>query len=359
MPYKIVYLEDQSADSAINDLIGQDLNAVLCIPTAFKTTIDDIDSHNPDLILMDFRLMEVGTGEVNAPAFAQYYRSLMVDDPKKSIPIVLLSNDDNIRDFYKDFTSHDLFDFSINKSKFTENLEKYTSLMKELIESYQQISTDQSNKKSLVDLLKIPAKLKDQIDPRIETTLQEDKFITNVYMASRFILNDIVKPIGVLIGEDVLAARVGVSKDSNDWPLLCENLNDFSYQGIYSKTYKRWWAEGVEMWWNTHVAKDVHLRRISSANKLQLLQQKYPLLNLKEVTGASRSVTRKFWTICHKNLVPVDPSEAFQAKPALSKMPWIEHKYYSYETVRGNENISKLLTDIERTRFKQLAREPS
>jgi CheY-like chemotaxis protein len=355
MKYNVVYLEDQDAKSVIHDLLQYDLNVIHCNPTSFKETIEEIDSHQPDLILMDFRLME-GGGDVNAPAFAQHYRSLIIDDKTKSMPIVLLSNDDRIHGYYQDYTSHDLFDFSINKSGLSKHLNKYTSLMKELIGSYQQISKLQSRGDPLVRLLNIPEVLADQIDPRVVGTLGESKFITNVYIASAFILDNIVKPIGILIGEDVLAARIGIDNNSPDWASLCEKFEGYEYVGIYSDTYKRWWSEGVEIWWHENIAEKSQLRRISSTDKAQLLKSKFPSLELKVVEGDIDSITKKFWSICDQSLVPVDPSEAYEAKTELATMPWIDRKYFSYRSIRSNLELMLSLTDIEKNRFKQLAK---
>ncbi|MCG9566245.1 hypothetical protein [Vibrio chagasii] len=353
MAYRIVYLEDQEADSVIHDLTRFDLEVLHCNPTSFKETIESIDKFCPNLILMDFRLMERG-GEVNAPAFAQYYRSLTIDDKTKSIPIVLLSNDEKIHGFYEDFTSHDLFDFAIKKSKLSNNLEKYTCLMKELIESYRKINELQSEREPLVKLLCIPENLVEEIDPRIQDALHEQKLTKNIYMASSFILDSIVKPIGVLIGEDVLSARLGVSKDSPDWEFLCRQLEEYHYKGVYSDAYDRWWAEGVESWWENIVGERVHLRRLSSDEKVKILDNKYNF-NLSAVVGDDKSRTHKFWTICQDSIIPVDPSEAFEIKPPFAELPWVDRTYYSFSSVRDQDLIT-LLTDVERSRYKSLAR---
>lgn len=353
MAYKVVYLEDQDADSVIHDLNRFDLDARHCNPTSFKETVESINEFCPDLILMDFRLMERG-GEVNAPAFAQYYRSLTIDDKSKSIPIVLLSNDEKIHGFYEDFTSHDLFDFSIKKSKLSSNLNKYTCLMKELVESYQRINILQSKNQPLVELLSIPERLAEEIDPRIQDVLHEKKLTSNNYMASSFILDSIVKPIGVLIGEDVLSARLGVSKDSSDWKALCAQVDEFLYKGVYCDTYTRWWAEGIESWWIDVVGERVHPRRLSSDEKVTILRNRFSF-DLQKVEGDEQSKTQKFWTICQESLIPVDPSEAFEVKASLTELPWVDRAYYSFFSVRDKDLIT-LLTEVDKARFKSLAR---
>ncbi len=354
MAYRVVYIEDQDTGSVLHDLSQCGLEVVHCHPSTFKETTMEVDSHKPDLILMDFRLMP-GGGEVNAPAIAQYYRSLSIDEPSLCLPVVLLSNDTKIHGFYDDFTSHDLFDFFIIKENLSDNKEKYALLMKEHIESYKLISTLQAKEADLVELLKIPEKLELDIDPRIKETLRSKKYQSNVYMASTFVFNHVVKSIGVLIGEDVLSARLGVSKGSESWSELCTLLKESEYTGVYSGSYQRWWADGVEIWWSETFEESHHPRRLNSEEKLKVICDKFPELNLQKVDGDSTTKTDNFWSICQYSLLPIDPSEAFEIQTDLSLMPWLDTQYYSYDSVRDYD-LNDELTDIEKSRFKDIAR---
>tara|TARA_R110002012_G_scaffold69969_1_gene180711 strand:+ start:3078 stop:4148 length:1071 start_codon:yes stop_codon:yes gene_type:complete len=354
MGYKIVYIEDLDAASVLHDLSRCGLDVEHCKPTSFTETIADVDERNPDLILMDFRLMQ-GGGEVDAPAIAQYYRSRSIDAPKQSLPIVLLSNDQKIQGYYDDFTSHDLFDFSISKGYLSERKEKYSHLMKELIDSYGTISALQKNDKDLLELLNTPDSLQHDVDPRINEILSSKKYQSNIYMASSFILNSVVKPIGVLIGEDVLSARLGVSMTSVDWKELCKYFNEFEYKGLYSGAYRRWWSVGIDNWWLENVDSNNHLKRLNSAQKLQLLIHKYKGIQLDKVKGDTTSKTETFWSICQHSLIPIDPSEAFEIKSDLTLYPWLDSQYYSYTSIRDND-FNEYLTDLEKLRYKELAK---
>lgn len=353
MGYNVVYVEDQGAGSVLSDLKRFELEPFHCQPTTFSETVSCINGFNPDLILMDYKLLE-GGGETDAPAIAQSFRSLGVEDASLSTPIVLLSNNSKMQTFYKDFTSNDLFDFSINKEKFHQNLDKYTSLMKELIESYKEIKERIVKKQSMLDLLQISDDLIENIDPRIVDFLKSDNS-DSTYQVSGFILDKVVKPIGVLIGEDVLAARLGVSKDSVDWNDVLLKFEKYRYKGVYSKAYKRWWSEGIQYWWRHELKQNVHLRRLSAEEKLNILKEQFPAIELESVKGDAKSVTRKFWTICHHSYIPIDPSEAFEKKNILSEVPWVEPEYYSYDSVLDNDLLQQL-SEIDRERFKALAK---
>ncbi|WP_130537952.1 hypothetical protein [Thiomicrorhabdus indica] len=353
MVYKVVYVEDQDAGSVLKDLKRFGLEPIHCKPITFAETVSCINGSNPDLILMDYKLLE-GGGETDAPALAQSFRSQGVEDASLSIPIVLLSNNSKMQNFYKDFTSNDLFDFSINKEKFHQNLDKYTTLMKELIESYKEIKERIVNKQSVLDLLEIPDNLIENIDPRIVDFLKSVNS-DSTYQVSGFILDKIVKPIGVLIGEDVLTARLGVSKGSVDWNDLLQKFEQYRYKGVYSGAYKRWWAEGIQYWWRHELQQSLHLRRLSAEEKLIILKEQFPEIELERVEGDASSVTRKFWTICHHSYIPIDPSEAFEKKNILSEVPWVEPEYYSYDSVCDND-LFQQLSEIDKERFKALAK---
>ncbi len=354
MAYKVVYVEDLEADSVLHDLNGLGLNVEHCKPSSFIETINNIDEKQPNLILMDYRLME-GGGDVDAPSIAQFFRSRAIDDPTRSIPIVLLSNDKKIHSYLEDYTSHDLFDFAISKGVLSEKKEKYAQLIRELIESYSAIHKVSASKDSLKTLIAPPTSLEARVDPRIKETLDDKKYISNTYMASGFILNNIVKPIGILIGEDVLSARLGVSKSSKDWETLIGLLNEYQYKGIYSSTYKRWWSEGIEEWWNSQINKHSYLRTLSTHQKYTEIVNKITELELAEVSGDPKSVTNSFWTICNKSSIALDPSEGFEIKSELTQCPWLDSQYLTYESVRDHDLIDKL-TDFEKSRYKELAK---
>ncbi|MGB2518279.1 hypothetical protein [Shewanella algae] len=354
MVYKVVYIEDLDADSVLHDLSQYDLNIVHCKPSTFIDTISNVDKQAPDLILMDFRLME-GGGEVDAPSIAQYYRSRSIDEPPKSIPIVLLSNDRKIQGYYKDYTSHDLFDFSISKEHLSDKKEKYAQLISELIDSYKSIYKLQIDGDDLAKLIAIPKFLENEIDPRIIETLSSEKYKSNIYMASAFILNSVVKPIGVLIGEDVLSARLGIDKSSADWEVLCKEFDGVQYNGLYSGTYRRWWSSGVDSWWASEIDNNRHLRRLSSEQKLEAILRKRQGMRLGKVIGDPTSKTESYWSICQYSFIPVDPSEAFEIQTDLTIYPWLDSEYYSYESVR-NQGLNEYLTELERVRYREIAR---
>lgn len=357
MDYKVAYLEDQGAESFIKSLATYGIEVVHIEPEKdFGATIERINAVGANLIVMDFRLVEGGTSVFNAPPFAQYYRSLVTENPEKSIPIVLYSNDEKIKKFYfNDFTSQDLFDYTIEKEKFFVGLERYSNIIKSLINSYSLVRTLQNdNPASLEELVSVPRQVKQAVDPRVFEQLAGSKYLHDTYMASNFILNQIVRPIGILIGEDVISARLGISKSSSSWSDLLSQLEEFKYLGLFSDSYERWWAEGIEYWWKNTVKSTTRLRRLSSAERLASLREKFTSFQLDEVEGDHRSVAKRYWTICKLTSIPVDPSDAFEVQTELSSSPWLEAPYYTFEAVRDN-SLNQDLLPSEKIRYRSKA----
>lgn len=351
MTYKIAYLEDQKAQSVIEDLKPFELLVEHFQPRDFEETIKDIDTYQPDLILMDFRLTEAG-GFVEAPSYAQYFRSHAIDKKLQPVPIVLLSNDTVIHEFYeKDYTSHDLFDYLIYKDSLNPNLKKYASLIKELIGAYQKINEIQQDPSlSLESLIQVPEPIKHRIDPRVYEALENKQNSTDVYSASAFVLNTIVKPIGILIGEDVLSARLGISKKSKDWKCLKELIKDYIYSGVFSGTYDRWWSSGIELWWKNEFPDQLPIGRLNSQERYGEIVKKTGLDDLDMIEQENPT---RLWTICKSTYSQLDLKNGFEISREINKYPWIDREYFSFDVLleSSGKEISEL-KESEKARFK-------
>ncbi len=353
MDYKIIYLEDLEPDSIEREIEKQGLNVIHIQPvTSFEDTLNQIKAHKPNLLLMDFRL-NAGVGRFNAPPFAQFFRSQVVEEHGKSLPIVLISSEKEIRTYYRDYTSFDLFDFAVEKETFTKKISKYCTLLKELIDSYELLESEQITQlESAIRLLNVPEKLKLRLDKRLLDILAMDKYQNDPFMMSGLLLSSFVKPIGMLIGPDVLSARLGISIDSPDWNQLIDELVEFKYSGLYSKTYERWWSYGIEMWWNENFSNESTLRRLSASERNKLISEKFAL-KLNSIEKPQFTNSNRYWTICSGNLTPLDPIDGFEIIKDTDTPPWVEPKYYSLNYLINHTDLSilKKLKDSERKRF--------
>ena len=86
-------------------------------------------SSKPQLLLLDYRLDQNPGDNANqnrykAGPLAQQLRDHAVDTPEDDLPIVLLSNEENIRKlFVPDMTVHDLFDDKHTKQRVLRDAE--------------------------------------------------------------------------------------------------------------------------------------------------------------------------------------------------------------------------------------------
>lgn len=355
MAYKILYIEDLDPGSIIHDLTSQGFEVTHYKPESFEATIQEVNGY--DLLLFDFRLTE-STAIFDAPTIAQTLRTIN-SEKHKDIPIVLISSEAKISDYYKDFTSQDLFDLSMTKDTLLKNLGKYSARFNSLIEAYQTIPGEKFDVLKILGLPEAP----DSLNYKIVEKLNRDMFKNDVFAFSSFILKNLIQSIGPLIGEDVLSARLGVSKKSEGWENLKSHFDNFKYQGIFSGSYNRWWSDGLIEWWKNHNEGINSLRRINAEQRMQIISEITKLsLSVQELTKYAKSTN--YWTICKETHLPIDPSDGlelikhdlydWQEKEYLSVQAGLNPQKFDSST---NEPIYiKFLKPIEKDRLKTIAK---
>lgn len=345
MAYKILYIEDQIAASIEDDLkkLGYDVKSNDA--DKFDELIDAIND-DFDAYILDYRLT-ANKGRLDAPALAQTMRTK--GNNYKAVPIFLISYEDNLREFDKDLTSQDLFDFAVSKKEFRQNLSKYSSRINSFILAYKCIS------ESGFDLKTILAKSSDEIDKLIDYRLIEklgsDKIKGDKYAYCRFINISLIRCVGPLIGIDILSARLGVSKESRDWGKLLDLLEKFKYHGILSDVYNRWWMEEISNWWS-ELAEGKSLRRLNSKERVGILSSTLNL-NLDPIEPITYSKSTNFWTICSETDQALDPSEGYIIdKKELA--PWQEMEYLSLYAALEQSRLRKYLSPIDREEIRNI-----
>lgn len=320
MDYNIVYVEDLDPGSIVHDLSRMGFNVTHHSPEDFEETIKEVAEF--DLLLLDFRLT-AGKAKFDAPSIAQTIRTIN-STTHKDVPIVLISSEGNIKDYYRDFTSQDLFDISLTKSDLLRNLEKYSHRFKGLVSAYKLIGDLKFN---VEKILAVPSQI--QLDYRIIINLTNEIRSKDIYAFSSFVLNQIITSVGVLIGEDVLSSRLGVSKNSQDWEKLKELLEHVKYKGVFSSSYNRWWSEGVMNWWKEIDLNKHSLRRLTAEQRVKVISEKTKL-NLSPVAKTNYAKSSSFWTICKETSLPIDPIDGLELDIKI-QMPWQEKEYLSLQ----------------------------
>lgn len=339
--YKLLYIEDQDPQTCVNLLKEDDMFEVETVDAA-KTdeTLDKIRDHSFDVFLMDFELTS-HTGRVDAPTYASTLRTKFKEH--KDCPIVLISSDRNIGRFKQDFSNNDLFDIVVTKEEFAYRYKTYKLRMYDLVEAYSKI------KESCFDISSILGVHDENVlDFRFVHYLKMYGANKDVYGMCRFVQKTYLQSIGPLIGEDVIAARLGIDKDCDDFKELLKLLESYRYKGILSSSYKRWWSEEVLEWWNREFDGEF-LRLMPARQRVLLLNSKFNL-HLHSANPLDFNRSTCYWSICSELKQPIDPNEGYVI--LNDKIyPWQEHEYYSLKSITSNEKLLQKISVADRKKI--------
>jgi hypothetical protein len=308
-----------------------------------------------DGIILDWRLSEPNDNSkitYSAESLAQHIRFLITDKQlKRDIPIVIFSANSDFKESYRrDGTGHDLFLRVYSKDDFSQNSE---GLIEDLLSLGQAFKDVQKNTNLKVeDLLCPPSPI--NFDSRLKSEISEliEKKIPHNLI--KFILDEVVLRPGVLIGEEILAARLGIDiSGSPDWTdLVSKTLTpSIGYAGVLSTGWNRWWADGLIAWWKAEI-NDRHPQYFNAVERVKMLQEK---TNYKSLTPAKKlpfCLSDEFWVICENTRNPIDISDGLLIQTEVLR-PWQDEQYVSlYSILEGYKSFK--LNPLEKERFEHL-----
>lgn len=347
MAYKILYIEDQNPESIMADLTNEGFEMRHHDPKIFEETVTLLNEENFDAILIDFRLT-TGTAIFDAPTIAQTARTRSSTTKGiKHTPIFLISTEQNISDYYDDITSNDLFDLSIKKEDLQKEMHKYSIKFKSIIDAYKCIEESKFDLNTILQNKDNIFKL----DYRIEEKVSNEHSKTNTYFVSKFIYNQIIRSIGQLIGDDVLAARLGVSKKSDGWEKLKNAFTKSKYTGIFSEAYERWWASSIEEFCSTEFGIN-SLRRLNGKQRIEVFNN-FGFENLAPIENLQFSISTNFWTICSDLKYPIDPIDGLELNKR-ELCPWQDEEYISILAAFQSSDLLKFVKPMDKERFSDL-----
>lgn len=326
---KFLYIDDNPpslSEGIISYLNSVDeINVVLSEAKPWGEEIDILKSEEYDGLLLDWKLGDVV--KYDAEALASQIRTLISQNAlQKDFPILLCSATKNFKSiFAHDQLSHKLFLSIHTKDEIANNASQIAIEMSDLAEAFKQIQSNNFKKESL---LLAPEKI--WIDMRLQgelSSLVENKIPHNLV---QFLLLEVINKPGPLIDEFILAARLGIDiKKSEDWNnLLDQHLSGFKYRGILSNGWKRWWAEGLEQWWESEISTS-SLRSKSAKQRVKLLIEKMGLKNLSHAEKDKFCLGSEFWTICVATNRPLDTVDGLRIIPKTPMLPWQEEQFIS------------------------------
>lgn len=330
--YKLFYLDDER-DGLTQPIkkkleFNQSIEVEIYKPISFEDELDRLSNKlgNFDALILDLQLNDVqeDTGErvrYQAPPLAQMLRTLATEGQIKDLPIILCSTEDRVKvSFNRDFTSHDLFDWTFLKS----DLNKETP--KKIISIIDAYNTIKESKNDYSSILNIDY---DLIDERILSRfLAEDN--SPVHEISRVIFKDIVQQTGVLINEDTLAARLGIDKKKcqDEWgKLLSKYFSEAEYSGVFKDSWKRWWNNGVIDTFEK--ITNENLASLDADIRVALIIEKTEFKNLIPAKPLEFYESTNFWNICEITKMPLDPFEGLKVNGKEEPKPWLDYSYVS------------------------------
>lgn len=363
MIYKILYIDDENTENSKAYADGLSSLGLIQIsvekPTSVEELLDELINKQSefDALIIDLKLDGNQKGErvakYTAPFLAQGIRSkrLLENGFKNEFPIFLISSRDNLKKYFdSDTSSHDLFDYTFTKVNVGSKGDYYEKIITSIIEAYKIISKGKTEFKRILNYDNI-----EEIKNRIFST----KFLTgkntSVSEISQFIFNEIINKSGILIDENVLAARLGIDiKKSEEWDQLLTLLKDFEYSGIFKEPLKKWWFSDILEWWNDHFP-NIILIRLDASQRVKLITEKFNLKKLVAAEAIPKATSTKFWTVCQAYQKPLDPKDGFLIDGNQLK-PWQDKRYISLESIleRDAKNKGFLIHPEEKERFENL-----
>ncbi len=268
--------------------------------------------------------------DYSAESLAEHIRVSITLNNKKDIPIILCSANKNnsLSSLRKrEHTSNDLFDLTFIKNDlFYKNVDQASAQLYDLADVYNFL---QEKKLKNFEILGLNIEDVENVDFRFIDLIDELYNNKSTHDFVQFILREFIEKEGILINEDVLAARLGIDKinSGESWFSLKKKIaENVSYTGILSRGWENFWAYKLDKWWLENIDTEM-LRFLPAAKRIALLNEKFGL-DLKVADKIKYCNNDEFWTVCFATNRPLDTVDGYMIANK-SKYPWQEIQYVS------------------------------
>lgn len=368
MPINIKYLcIDDQQDSTIDPLLAKlESDGLIAFERWTPKNLEDqlpaiegfIRSQNGAFgLLLDLRL-DVDVDEhgnrvsYRGPTLAQELRTRMAENQIPSFPITLWSvNTKFQKSYFGDESSHDLFDGVFGKDR--EVADCPDAVSKKLLAlaiGYESLRS--LTKESLISTLGL---IDEAGSPLYSQFLDEYSqiFMENTtHEVAHFLLNELIKAEGLLVSEEMIAARLGVSISGSgeEWEKLKESFGIARYEGPFYQAWPRWWWFRIEDWWASLQDENNDLGSLTSAERVDFLN-KVLSVNLVASQPILPKYSSHFSTLCVGTSAPLDPVDGLRVVRRSSRN-WQDTSYVSIHAALerlGRENWR--LDPLERDRL--------
>lgn len=366
MIYKLLYIDDDNAgrisgaisgfskDGSIEVVHSQPLDS---LETQIESLCKQIKNEAFNGLILDLRLDDYKNANGVAVQFrgttlAQEIRTRQKEGIMKTFPLFLFSGNDKISESL-DIGGDKCFDLCIEK----ENIDSskfpfYRNRFCAMIDAYNSIK-ENPNTLELLDL-----KDDSHIDEQFiyDFGLQRKTLKTpNSFL--HFLVDEVLEKNGVLISENVLAARLGIDiYSSKDWTKVKESLSCSSYKGILSSSWERWWMTLVDLWWTNIIDKNSSLRSLSADQRVNKIKSALKLADLDCSTPINKASSVEYWTICLAYNRPLDPIDGLVVANQDNLYSWQDISYVSIEGALNRANIENWIeiSKSEELRFEDI-----
>jgi hypothetical protein len=308
---------------------------------------DEVDGYILDINLRDLadadgrRFLGTGAG------LAQDLRLLQTLGPtegQRPRPVVRLCAAQVFQDYLAgDDSTVDIFDVGFDKETVGDMPAMARQKLSVLPSIYEAVS--KADRASAAGLLSISDEAYLSLHSRFRIAL-ETELTRKSHEAVSFLLRNFLEVPGLLIGEDLLAVRLGVDTGlSFGWPAVRDFFQNAHYLGVGSKAFSRWWAQDVLKHWAKHTATP--LVRLTAAERVARLGA----LGLGELTALKPSEESPGdvpWQISTSEdpalRLPCDLRFSFPIG-AQGTAPWVDEYVWCLEQAKRNRSSPQLTHD--------------
>jgi len=339
--YKYLYIDDENNEtpkSLASGLSQNDVEVNFKHVSEFTTEYIKTNLSQYDGIILDLRLdMEPNSSDFTASEFAQHIRTLVTKgDLKKDLPIVLFSTDEKLQQVYFiDLSSHNLFDSYLKK------FDTDTNASKELFSLAKGYIDIAENKNDLAKLMG----LKDLYDLNGEIFARFSDESQNIpsHEYAQVILKDLIYVSGVLIDENILAARLGIDiEKSENWDSVKQIFESAKYQGVFSDAWERWWMFEINNIFKNEF--QTYLSYLNAEEKCQFFKDKKGISNIATAQPIELNSSNRFTTVCKVLNKPLDSLEGYRVYSSKPLKQWQEYSYASlYAFASGQATAKKII----------------
>lgn len=302
-----------------------------------------------DGIILDLKLDGGGVDSTKytATSVAQWVSSFVVAEGKAAKPLVLLSNDLQCANFKADITSHDLFDMVLERSG-SIDWKWLAQVLAVLAEDYDKLNQDKE--KELRNILQNTA---------IDTTSTyfapfQLPATFNVSQFAKFVLNDLFKHPGILISENLLAARFGVDmeKSGKNWEdFKNKYLSIARYRGVFGCLTERYWNKKVQEVFVT-LSGGRSAASMTTVQRVEALKQHTEdAKGLVAYAPEDEETSLYCWSVDEATGMPLDSSTGYMIQEEGGLKSWQEPRFLSFDTIESGEKGDFVLIPSEQERY--------